>query len=95
LTHYGTGGRPRRHSATKQRYELPASHSITSSAVNNSCGGIVKPSALAACKLINQIVSWLLEGQIASLLAAQDAIDIGRSAAKHLNAMRGDGSLSA
>jgi hypothetical protein len=44
--------RPSRSRAAEQRDELAARHSITSSAVNNSRGGISSPSAAAALRLI-------------------------------------------
>src|SRR5262249_17003548 len=46
------GERPRRRRAAKQRDELAALHSITSSAAS-SIGGTVRPSALAVLRLMN------------------------------------------
>src|SRR5262249_35129700 len=43
--------RPRRRAAQK-RYELAPSHSITSSAMASTPGGIVRPSALAVLRLM-------------------------------------------
>jgi hypothetical protein len=44
--------RPHRSRAAKQRDELAAFHSITSSAIASKPGGNVKPSALAVFKLM-------------------------------------------
>src|SRR5262249_11223156 len=44
--------RPHRHRAAEQRYELAPSHSITSSAMESSVGGTVRPSVLAVLRLI-------------------------------------------
>src|SRR5262249_14024079 len=44
--------RPRGRRAAEQRDELAALHSITSSAVESSIGGTVRPSALAVLRLM-------------------------------------------
>src|SRR6266516_6817862 len=44
--------RPRRRRATEQRDEFAASHSITSSAIASTPGGIVRSSDLATLRLI-------------------------------------------
>ena len=53
--------RPRRHSATEKRDELPPPHSITSSARASNAAGIWMPSVLAVCRLMtnsNFVGSW-------------------------------------
>src|SRR4029077_15289296 len=45
-------GRPRGTRAAEKRYELASLHSITSSAAACRVSGTLKPSALAACKLM-------------------------------------------
>lgn len=56
------GKRPRRRRAAEQRNELaPPNHSITSSARESKVGGIFKPSAEAAFKLMissNSVACW-------------------------------------
>src|SRR5262245_12109408 len=68
--------RPRGRCAAKQRDEVAArAHSITSSARSGSAGGMLNPSArevdhqLVLCRRLNRQLAWLL--------AAQDAIDVG------------------
>src|SRR5262245_18682430 len=52
-------GRPCCRRAAEQRDELAASHSITSSAMERSDGGTVRPSIRAVCALMT---SWNLDG---------------------------------
>jgi hypothetical protein len=62
-------------------------YSITSSARSRNDSGIVRPSVLAVFRLITTYLvgCW---GQIASLLAAKDTINIRRGAAVLFNAIR-------
>ena len=60
---------------------MPASHSITSSARSRIDGGTASPSAVAVLRFttISNLVGNCT-GEIARLLAAQDAINIGGGA---------------
>jgi hypothetical protein len=79
--------RPRGRRTAEQRDELASpNHSITSSARASSVGGISRPSA--CLEVDHHVLGRLLEGQIVSLLAAKDTINIRRGAAVLFNAIR-------
>src|SRR5262245_5264873 len=63
----GSSKRRRDNRAAEQRDELPAPHSITSSARASSIGGISRPSAFAVLRLINV---WYLVGACTGRSAA-------------------------
>jgi hypothetical protein len=49
------------HRASKPRNELPPFHSITSSAIASTCGGMERPSALTVLRLMtnSNLVAWI------------------------------------
>src|SRR5262249_53728234 len=68
--------RPRRRAAEK-RDELAPSHSMTSSAVESSVGGTVRPSALALFEIDHQFeFGRLLHRQIGRLFAFENAVKV-------------------
>ena len=77
------GERPRCRSAAEKRDELAAFHSMTSSAIARSIGGIVKAERLGGLEVDHQLVlGRRLHRQVGRLLALEDAIDVAGGASE-------------